>query len=61
MTAKQIIRQDHRDADQAEEDKKAVEQAIKNTEVLWDEMRKMQAEIESLKRRVSDIEKADYE
>ncbi|MHB1958425.1 MAG: hypothetical protein ACYCO5_05280 [Acidobacteriaceae bacterium] len=59
MTPKQIIRQDHEDADRAEEDKKAVEQAIKNSEVLWEEMLKMQADIELLKRRVSVLEECD--
>jgi len=59
MTPKRIIRQDYRDVDRVEGDKEAVEQAIKNSEVLWEEMRKIQVDIELLKRRVSSLEECD--
>lgn len=47
-----------RNAEQKEQLAADVHQAIGNTEALWDEMRKMQADIESLKRRVADLEAA---
>lgn len=50
-----------RKADEEEKLAEDVRQAIGNTEVLWDEMRKMQAEIESLKRRVADLEESASE
>jgi len=59
MTRKQIIRQDYSDVDRAENDKEAVKQAINNSEVLWEEIRKIQSDVESLKRRVSALEKGD--
>jgi len=56
-----IETEETREQDEKEQLASDVHQAIGNTEVLWDEMRKMQAEIESLTRRVADLEEASSE
>lgn len=49
------------DTEKEEQLAEDVRQAIGNTEVLWDEMRKMQTDIESLTERVVSLEKAVFE